>query len=307
MTGAGSATVAFAHEQDLAGTLVDSDGDGTPEYYQFGRNPSITELELSNTLQRMREENSVEPVTSVAQNLDGAVAVEATVSKDTLPEVHKFVFNDAGSAFTDGLASSAKIFSGVDYLGGTCERALSGTIPLQYTLNYQQNGMVTFQLTMAYTDEAKNSSITPSNIIGPTDGGDVPFHGFTLTVDGARVAKLQSCTLTIQDIARFQWGDQRKPLDAVIASPTTSLDMDATFSGPSTLELAYSASGVSTPQDSVNAVAGSIDLAVEGSAVATYDLPELKPDTYSWADLINADEDLAEQTSFHVNGGVTVS
>lgn len=307
MTGAGSATVAFGHEQSLMGSLVDSNADGTPEYYKFGRNASITELDLSNTLERMREGDSVEAVTSVAQNLDGAVAIEAVVSKDVHAEVEKLVFNDAGAGFKTGLASSAKIFAGVDYIGGTCERALAGCIPLEYSVDYEQDGMVTYTLKMAYADESKNTSITPSSITGPSNGNDVPFHGFALTVDGASVAKLQSASLSIQNIARYHWGNQRTPIDAVIANPEATLDAEATFDGPSTLELAYGSSGSSTTQSSVAGISGSIDLSVGGTAVSTYSFSQLKPDSYSWDNLISADEDLTESTTFHVNGGISVS
>lgn len=307
MTGAGSATLAFGHEQSLAGDLVDSDDDGTPEYYKVGRNPTVSELELSNTLQRMREGDSVEAVDSVAQNLEGAFAIEATVSKDVHGEIEKLVFNDAGSGFTSGLASSATFYTGVDYIGGTCERALAGCIPLEYSLDYEQDGMATFSLSMAYADESPNTSITPSNITGPSDGGDVPFHGWTLTVDGAHVVKLQSASLSISNIARYHWGDQRTSIDAVLAAPETTLDATAIFNGPSRLELAYGSADATEPQDSLSSVSGSIKLAVGGSTVSTYSLPKLKPDTYSWTDLINSDEDLTDETSFHVNGGITIA
>ena len=307
MTGAGSATLAFAHEQTLGGSLVDSDSDGTPEYFKAGRNATLTELELSNALERMREGDQVEAVESKAQNLEGAVAVEATVSKDVHPEVEKLVFNDAGTGFKTGLASSATFFAGVDYIGGTAERALAGCIPLEYSIDYEQGGDVTYTLTMAYTDESPNTSITPSSITGPSDGNDVPFHGFALTVDGTTVAKLQSCSLSISNISRFHWGADRNPIDAVIAAPETTLDADAIFSGPSRLELAYGSAGATSTQDSLTSVSGSIGLSVGGSTVSTYNLPKLKPDTYSWNDLISAENDLTDATSFHVNGGVTVS
>ena len=307
MTGAGSATVAFGKEVSLGGSLVDSDGDGNPEYYKWGRNASITELELSNALQRMREGDQVESVSSVAQNLEGAVSVEATVSADVHDHVHDVVFNDAGSGFTSGLAASARTYAGVDYIGGTAERELLGCIPLEFSLSYEQGGMVTYSLSMGYVDEKKNTSITPSSITGPTDGNDVPFHGFTLSVDGAAVAKLQSAELTISNVARYQWGNQRTPIDAVIAAPEASLNANAIFEGPDRLELAYGGTGSSATQDSLTAVAGSVDISVAGANVATYDLPQLKPDSYAWNDLINADNDLTDQTTFHVNGGVTVS
>jgi hypothetical protein len=307
MTGAGSATLAFAKEETFADTLVDSDGDGNPEYFKFGRNPSVTELELANTLQRMREGDEVESVDSVAQNLEGAVSIEATVSKDVHDDVHDLVFNDGGTGFTSGRSASGRIYTGIDYLTGTAERELIGAIPLEYSVSYEQNEMVTYSLSMAYADEALNTSITPSSIAGPSDGNDVPFHGFTLTVDGATVTKLQSAELSISDIARFQWGADRNPVDAVISTPTTSLTVDATFTGPDRTEIAYGAADATSPQDSLSSVTGSANLSATGSSVATYDLPKMKPDTYSWNDLISGDTDTTDNTEFHVNGGVTVS
>ncbi|WP_135807360.1 hypothetical protein [Halorussus marinus] len=307
MTGAGSASLAFAKEETFADTLVDSDTDGNPEYYKFGRNPTLTELELANTLQRMREGDKVESVDSVAQNLEGAVSVEATVSADVHADVHDLVFNDGGTGFTSGRAASGRIYAGVDYLTGTAERELIGCIPLEYSVSYEQGGMVTYSLSMAYADENLATSITPSNITGPSDGGDVPFHGFTLTVDGATVAKLQSAELSISDIARYQWGADRNPVDAVIATPTTSLTVDAIFTGPDRTEIAYGAADATSPQDSLTSVSGSADLSAAGSSVTTYNLPKLKPDTHSWNDLITGDADASEDTEFHVNGGVTVA
>ncbi|WP_135852609.1 phage tail tube protein [Halorussus salinus] len=306
MTGAGTATVAFSHEQTLAGDLVDSDSDGNPDAFKTGRNPSVTELELSNALERMREDGAVEPVDSVATRLDGAVSVEAVVSKDVHGEVEKLVFNDAGSGFKSGRASSATFYLGLDFLSGTAERELSGCIPLEYSIDWENDGMVSYSLSMAYVDETTNTSITPTGITGPSDGNDVPFHGFSLSVDGASVSKLQSASLSISNIARFQWGDQRQPVDAVIENPETTLDVDAIFSGPSRMELAYGSAGASATEDSLSNVSGSIDLSAAGSAVSTYQLAKLKPDTYGWNDLVSSDTDTTDSTSFHVNGGVTI-
>lgn len=76
MTGAGSAELAFAKEQSFMGSLVDSDGDGTPEYYEPGRDPVIQDLSIEWALARQRQPDSVWSAQSVAENLEGAFGVE---------------------------------------------------------------------------------------------------------------------------------------------------------------------------------------------------------------------------------------
>ena len=194
-----------------------------------------------------------------------------------------------------------------DYLDGTAERELLGCTPVEYSVSYEQGGMTTYSLSMLYADETESASITPTDVTQVSDGSSVPFHGTTLTIDGVDVTKLQSATLSISNIARFQRGGETTPVDAVIAAPETTLDMSAIFSGPEKrLDLAYGGGGVSEPQDQLSSVSASLALTSKGgTSVATYSLPKLKPDSYSWADLIDAETDLTEPTTFHVNGGVT--
>lgn len=307
MTGAGSATLAFAKESSFLGSLIDSDADGTPEYYAPGRNPTVENAELSNQLTRMREAGLVEAADSLAGNLEGALSVSWTMSKDTHTHVRDIVFNDAGGGFVSGNANTSRWFLGIDYIGGTTERVLKGCIPLTFSLSYNQGQPVQVSLTMGYADEVTNTSTTPSSVIGPTDGNDVPHHGTDLTVDAASVSKLQSATLTISNIARFHRGTSRKAVDAVIAAPETSLEATAIYEGSSYLELAYGASASTTPQDQLTNVAGSLAFDTGGTGIATYDLPKLKPDSYNWSDLVSADADITEPVSYHVNGGVTVA
>lgn len=307
MPGAGTAELAFAKEESLMGTLVDADADGTPEYYAFGRNPTLTDISLDNALARMRDTGDVEAAESIAQNFEGAVAVDAVVSNDVHGDVEDIIFNSGGTSFAPGQSASAAIFAGVDYIGGTVERELTGCIPLDYSINYEQGGVVTYSLSMAYADETKNTSITPSAIVQVSDGSSVPHHGVTLTIDAASVTKLQSATLSISNIARYHRGTDRNPVDAVIGAVETSLETNAIISRPDHLELAYGASAATSPQDSMSSVAGSLKLAVGGTIVTTVDLPQLKPANYSWGDLVNDDADTTEQISWHVNGGVSVS
>jgi len=305
VTGAGSGELIFGHEGEFANSLVDSDSDGTPDLFAFGRNPSITELSLENQLQRLREADSVWSVESVKQNFQGAIGVEATVSADVHDEVEKVVFNDGGTAMKAGLASSARIFAGVQYPTGTAEEEYLGCIPLEYAINYEQGGMVTYSLSMAYADQKPDPTTDLSTATRVSDSSSVPFHGLELQVDGTTVADLQSAELSISDIARLQYGASPTANRGVIANPQAQLDVEALFTTPSRLDMARGAAD-SAPPDTLDSVTGTITISSEGQPVSTYNLAKLKPDTHSWNNVISTD-DTADSTTFHVNGGVTVN
>ncbi len=313
MTGAGSPELAFGKESTFKGSLVDEGGDGTDDYWAFGRNQRVLDLELQNQLQRMRDAGHVEAVNSLAGNVEGAFGVQAVVSNDTQDAVHDIVFNDTDGSgnrvFSPGRAASGRIFAGINYLDGTAERELIGCIPTEYSVDWNQGQAATFTLTMMYADEEENPSITPSSITTPTDGSEVPHHGGDLTVDAGSVQKLQSATLSISNIARYHRGASRVAEDAVIAAPETTLDFNAIITTTDYLDLAYGGGGtdVSSTQDAVDAVDGSLSLSAVGSTVATYGLSKIKPDTDGWGDLVSADNDATEDVSAHVNGGISVS
>lgn len=54
MTGAGSGELVGGIEGEFANSLIDSDSNGTPDLFGFGRNPTIEELNLDNQLDRLR-------------------------------------------------------------------------------------------------------------------------------------------------------------------------------------------------------------------------------------------------------------
>lgn len=305
MTGAGSATVAF----------VKADGflsiPGTPTYYRPGRNITVDEISLDNALQRLREEDQAEAADSLAQNLEGAMSASWVVSSDTHADVRDIVFNDAGAGFTNGRTALSRWYMGLDYLtsGGqaTAERVLKGVIPLSYNINYEQGGVIRASLTTGYADEEVDTSVTPGSITGPTDGGDLPFHAAEFQVDGDVQTKLQSATLSFENISRFHRGASRTAIDATVAAPATSLDLTAIISEQDQLELAYGSSGTTTTEDTLDNVTGQLSLDIGGTDVATYTLPKLKSNQYDWQDLVNADADTAESTSWHVNGGVSIA
>lgn len=302
MTGAGTSEVAFAIEDTFMGSLVDSDADGNPEYYQPGRNIEISDVELSNALQRLRVPDSAESTESLAQNLEGAFSASWVMSADRVADVQSIVFNDGGTAFAPGRAATSRWFAGIDYLDGVAERELIGVTPTEYSVQYQQNGTIQESLTAVYGDENYGTAITPSSILATSAGQSIPSHGADLSINTVSQTKLQSATLSINNIARFQRGADRKPLDAVIAAPQTTLDIEAVLTETDQLELAYGGGGATTPQDSLTGVGGSFSLSVGGTTVTTYDLSAAKPENYNWNDLASGDNDMTESATLQVNG-----
>ncbi|WP_049986827.1 hypothetical protein [Halobellus rufus] len=306
MSGSGSTPVAFGKEAEFNGALVN---DADPDYYLSGRNTTIEEIELPRALERLSDPDVVEAIESIAGRIEGAFQANWAVAADVHEHVRDIVFNDGGTGFTHGQAATSKWFIGVDHLSGTVERALGGVTPTDYSLSYNDDqNTITASLTAIYASESKSASITPANIIGPETDSTVPFHGFSLDVDGATVKTLQSATLSISNIAQFITGPESEALDAVIAEPTTDLQFNAIIDGPDHIELAYGGGGQSVDdiQDSVGAVPGTITLSQAGADVATYDLPRIEPDTYSWSDLVSSNP-TTEDINAHVNGGLTVS
>jgi hypothetical protein len=298
MTGAGSGSLAFAPE-DSFDTLP-----GTPSYYEFGRNTTVTELNLQNTLQRTRAVGQTESVESIAQRLEGAFAVEAVASADVHSNVHDIIFNDGGTGFTTGAAASARVYPGVDYLSGTAERELQACIPLEYSVTYEEGGLVRYALTMAYADEGLNTSLTPSSVTTVSEGTSAPFHGVGLTIDSAAQGQyLQNTTLSITGISRFRRGAQRAPVDAVAGPCNATLETTAIITGTDELELAYGAADATAPQDEVGGVSASLDIATaSGTNIATYNMSGVTPNTHAWGDLISADNDTTDEIGWQVNG-----
>jgi len=303
MTGAGSGSLAFGKEDSFKGSLS-----GAPDYWQFGRNETLTELSLDNQLQRLDEAGAVESVESVKQNFEGAVEVEAVISSDTFGDVEDLVFTDGGTAFQKGRPPSGRIFAGVDYLDGTAERELVGCIPVDFTpVSYDQGGMATFSVSFLYATENLGTSITPSNVTSVSSGTSAPFHAVDVQIDGATVTKLQSAEVSINSISRFQYGSAGpEPVDAVIDSPETELSTEAIFTGPSRLELALGGADATSPQTRVGSVSGQVAVTGDGTNASTYDLADITPATESWNNVIS-DEDTTESITFNSDGGVSVS
>lgn len=312
MTGAGAASLSFGKESTFLGSVTDDDSSGNPSFYQFGRNPTVPNLSLDNQLQRMKEAGVIESVEAVKQNFEGAFGVEATVNANVHDQVKKIVFNDGGGGFATGAAQSAEIRAGAEYLdkatsGTSTEvRALKGFVPTSYEESYEQGGMVTFSLTGLYGDEQESTE--PTDLTKPTGGNDAAFHNYSLDIDGATVTKLQSATLSFENLYRFHYGSASStPVDAVLASPETTLDVEAIYDTDKRTELAYGSAGATSPSDRLNSVSASVDVTVGGTTVSTYTLPQIKPATHDWSSLVDDETDLTDPTTFFVSGGVSVA
>jgi hypothetical protein len=306
MTGAGTGTLVAAGEQDFMGSLVDDDTDGTPDLFHLGRNPTISELSLSNELEEMREGDEAWSVESVKQNFEGAIAVEAAVSEDVHTDIEEQLVLNATDTVVPGVSTSGRIFAGVNYPSGQATEEYLGCIPLSYDVSYEQGGNVTYSLSMAYADQKPDPSTDLTTATEVTDGSTVGFHDFDLSIDGTTVADMQSATLSLSELSRFQRGGSPTPNRGVTAAPSASLDVEAIFTSPSRLDLARGSS-TSAPPDRLDSVPGTITInAPSGGALRTFELDNLKPDTHNWNEILGT-EDTTDSTTFNVTGRPAVT
>jgi len=293
MTGAGSATVAFAEESSYLGGVG-----GTPTYYLPGKNVEVDTGELSRSLVALYAPDDVEAQNYLAQNLEGQLDVSFILTSD---EFHRLVFNDSFTGFTSGLANTAEWYLGVDTLTGTTERQIKGWVPASMDVSY--NGTtesVRVTLTGPYGDEAKNTSITPGTIQRPT--GEVPGHGASLSINSTTVSKLQSATIQFEGISRLQRGPATKPLEAVAGNVESSIYMASIYDGPERYERVLGSAGATSFQDTVDSVSATATFSDSSGTVADYSFSTVKPDNYDWQDLVNNDADLNETITWRATG-----
>lgn len=303
MTSAGSSNVAYVVEN---GYLTVP---GTPTYRLPGYDLTVEEASLSNALSRLRYPGQVEPSENVAQNFEGAYTISWVLSGN---QFHDLVFSaDSDSSgtndsFEPGLFPSSTWYLGVEYPDSATstakyERALNGFVPVTCDINYSQGSDVSVSLTGVYGDESSGSSFTPGSI--SKSSSPVPSGGTSLTIDGVSTTRLQSATLSVGPLARLQRGPGRHPVAAVQGPVAATLTTEAIFDGPDHAELAYGASGATSPQTDVGTVSGTLTFTDDtGSTVAEYNLTGLSPQNYGWQDLVTGDADLTEPIEWTVNG-----
>jgi len=293
MTGAGSATVAYCLEDNYgAGPPTD------PTWIQPGIDISASEASLEHALERVRQPDDPTPAGSREGPFEGALSVSWTV---TGTEFHDLVFADGGTALPHSpmAAPSSTWHLGVDLPDGTTKpRAPMGVIVTEASINYEQGGDISAELTMLYGDES-NDITAPSTIQQPSDDDVYSWHGTSLQISGVSQSLLQSASLSLSGLARFRRGQSRKPFDAVVDAISPSLSTTATFTEDDQQQASYGGSGTAV-QDTVDKVSGVLTFENGQGNTIEYTLSGLQPANYGWSDLVTPDTDLSEPVEWHI-------
>ena len=292
MTGAGSATVAYALEDDFGA----GPGEGE-DWIQPGKDVVVSDLSIEQALQRVRHPDDPTPSGSREGEWEGASAVEFTLTDDNF---HDLVFADGGTQLPSSTMRppSATVYFAVELPDGTTEERIAvGSVVIDAQVEYQQGENVTVQLTLLHADE--DDDVTAPASIEQPDVEDVfTFHGTSLTVDETAQALLQTATLSLSNLARMRRGQDRKPFDAVTSAIEPSLSTDAVFTEADQQTLAYGSTNGGI--EIIDAVGGELAFENGQGETITYDLSGVQPTTYDWSDLVNPDTDLTEVVEYHV-------
>jgi len=302
---AGNVDVAFRIESAYG----EPDTEGT--WQQPGKNISITELDLDNQLEQLRDPNNPVPVERLEGNFEGALGINCTLAGDPIPPWHDLVFDAGALPSSGGRATSAEWAIGLNYIGGEIERLAQGAIVVDATLNWNNGQAWTVDLTILYGDEEKNASFTPTDVqtLGPEKTYN---HAATdIDIDATSVKGLSSFSLSLSNLARLREGLGRHPYEAVIGAinPTADVQGDFTDESPSNLELAYGSA--TEPVENVDSAPMTIDATNKAGDNLVYAIDAAKPATYSWEELVEPDADEQESITFEIydtgNNGVSVS
>lgn len=291
MTGAGSALpVAYTTENDFMGDIATG-----PTFRAPGIEPQVEELDLQRQLERIRQPDSPMPLTSLMQNLEGAVSVSFYLTDDNW---HELVFGDDGMIGA-GLRPSARWYFGVDLVDQTVNRVTLGTVVTQVQIQYQQDQSVRVTLTMLYGDETGEADeFDPTAVEKPAKADIFASHSTSLDIDGAAIETyLQSASLTLPNLARFRRGAGIHPVDAVPGAVEPELSTNATFTETDRLDIAY---GNDTPAAMLDEVDATLEFTNDQDTTIGYDV-SAKPNNYPWNDLVQGDADLSEDITWHVS------
>lgn len=302
---AGNATVAFRPEASYR------EPDEAGNWSTPGRNITITELNLDNQLEELRDPSNPVPVEQLEGNFEGALGINCTLQGDPLPPWADLVLDGGSLPTSGGSAPSAEWAIGIDYIGGTAERIVQGAVVTDITLTWENGTVWTVDMSILYADEAFNESITPTDI--QTLGPEKTFNHSATDIDVASVG-IQGATtvsLSLSGIARLRDGMGRKPYAAVIGAiePTLEMQADFTDESPAHLQLAYG--DAAEPVDEVGSAPIDIEATNKDGNTLNVAIDAAKPATYGWSDVVDADADEQESITFNLfddgNAGVTLS
>lgn len=295
MTGGGAGSLAWVHEpsQDYRGSPTDSD------YKAFGIDQEVADLTIENAIQQLRN-FSVEAKDAIETTFEGAFEVTGTMTLDTcwfLNHVFGSEPTQSGSgpytykwAIETQHVQSSRVYVGLQALDGFAERELKGVVCPQFEVDNSTGETTTFTATCFYGDEELATQATPGS--EPTTSSDpFVFHGGSFDVDGATLKKMNSATLTIATGAHPLRGWERKPTDATFGEADHSLSASKIVTTTDLLTDAYgNSTAPTTSPNSVDSAPAQLVLG-NGSDTLTLDMPRVTPDSHSWNDIGNADED----------------
>ncbi|WP_254766504.1 phage tail tube protein [Salinilacihabitans rarus] len=303
MTSAGTTSVAWTREDSFL------TAPSTPTYVYPGRNVSVEDVSLQNALQRSRLPDDNEAVEAIAQTLEGALSVQYDlVHPWALTDVFGQDGVDDGTGVLEwamgaGQMATSRWYLGVDIAGSVAERELQGAATTQFQIQVSQGQPVRVTQTLVYADEALNTALTPGSIVGGDESPYV-FHGGDLQVDATTQKKMQQGTLEIANGAGLDRGWDRTAVDAQLGDAEYTLNASkiATAETPTNVALAYGSTGATAPQDSIDAVTGSLDLTRGDGDSITFPLTGVRPNSYGWDNIPpSGDERVQEAIEMYVD------
>lgn len=294
MTGAGSATAAYALEDNFG------EGPGTDAIWrQPGKNIQVNDLSAENALERVRDPDDPTPSGSRPGDFEGAASVAFTLTDD---HWHDLVFADGGTALPTEPMSvpSAVWYFAAELPDGTTEpRTPTGAIVIDAEVTYQRNQNIQVELTMLFGYEPDDID-APETIEKPSAEDVYTYHGADLDVDGVGQTLLQSTTLSLSNLARFRRGQDRHPHDAVTGAIEPELQSDSTFTERDQLDIALS--GHDESAATIDKVDGELTFENGNGETIEYKIEGMQPTNYTWGQLVDPDDDLSEPATYHVTG-----
>lgn len=288
MSGPGSTTVAYALEDGdyLSGPPA------SPTYILPGEDIQFDDsIDIQNQLTNISAPDSTLPKRKLLGNFEGGFGASWTLDTVSPQPWHDHVFTrDSDASGTndafdgDGSVPSAEWYVAVTQPDGSVvERVLEGVVVTSVSIEWRVGEPARASVTCLYGNENKNTSVTAGTISRPS--GSTPSHAGDLTVGGTTQAKIESATLTVDNIVQLQRGaDSRFPVDAVEGAPRPSLDVSGTFTEDDQLVAAYQGPGTgatSPATETLDPTSATLSFAVGGTTVGSYTI-DGKADTAGW-------------------------
>ena len=305
MVGSGAGDLAWLHEPvgDYRGSPTDA------TYKVTGQGQALDDLTIENALQRLRN-LSAEAKETIATTFEGAISVSGTVTEDTAWLLNHVMgqppttsgagpYTHTWDVVSSGLVQSARFFVGLNHLTGYAERTLKGVVFPQIDFENPEDGPATYTATGFFADEELATSATPGPAPSTTSDAFV-FHGGNLDIDGATQTKMRTAALSIQTGAHGIRGWERKFSDVVIGAEEHTLSTTKIVTETNLLTKSFGNSTAPVTSSDVASVPVALTLG-NNSETLMFNLPRVTPNTHSWDQIGNANEDKTETVEFFVD------